>query len=285
MSSQSISVSDHARRSVSQVVKYVVAVTIAAIILVPIFTAVIGGFKTNAQLLLRPFSLPNPFVVTNYQSVLNNPSFWKQLLNSTLVMVATSIGVVILSAMPAFVFARVPFRGRELLFGFFSLGLLFPITVAILPLYITIRGLGLVNNLWGIVIPQLAFALSANILILKNFFVSVPKDLEEAASLDGVSTFGFFWRILLPLVRPSLAAVFVLTMVSSWNAFFLPLLVLNDEALFTLPLGIMQYQGQYGSDWTKILAFVSLALLPAVIFYLIAEKQIVEGLTAGAVKG
>lgn len=273
------------RHSASQAVKYVVAIGIAAIILIPLLAAVMGGFKTNAQLLANPFGIPDPLVTSNYTDVLTNPSFWRQLLNSTMVMLATSFGVVALASMVAFVFARVPFRGSRLLFGFFSLGLLFPITVAILPLYITLRDIGLVNSLWGIVIPQLAFALSANILILRNFFSAVPKELEEAASLDGITTFGFFWRILLPLVRPSLAAVFVLTMVASWNAFFLPLLVLNDEALYTLPLGIMQYKGQYASDWAKVLAFVSLALLPTVIFYLLAEKQIVEGLTAGAVKG
>jgi raffinose/stachyose/melibiose transport system permease protein len=278
-------VSYGARRTFSQAVKYAVAISIAAIVLIPLLAAVMGGFKSNAQLLANPFGIPNPLVLTNYTDVLTSPSFWRQLLNSTMVMLATSFGVVALAAMAAFVFARVPFRGSSLLFGFFSLGLLFPITVAILPLYITIRDIGLVNSLWGIVIPQLAFALSANILILRNFFSAVPKELEEAASLDGITTFGFFWRILLPLVKPSLAAVFVLTMVGSWNAFFLPLLVLNDEALYTLPLGIMQYKGQYASDWARVLAFVSLAMIPTIIFYLLAEKQIVEGLTAGAVKG
>jgi raffinose/stachyose/melibiose transport system permease protein len=187
--------------------------------------------------------------------------------------------------MPAFVFARMSFPGRELLFNYFTLGLLFPITVAILPLYITLRNAHLIDNLLGIIIPQVAFGLPGNILILRNFFTAVPKELEEAAALDGCTTFGFFWRILLPLARPSLAAVAVLTMVASWNAFFLPLLVLNNNALWTLPLGIMQFQGQFAQDWSKILAFVSLALIPTIIFYLLAEKQIVAGLTAGAVKG
>jgi len=142
-----------------------------------------------------------------------------------------------------------------------------------------------VDTLWGLIVPQVAFGLPGSILILRNFFVNVPKELEEAAALDGITTIGFFWRIMLPLVRPALAAVVVLAMVGSWNAFFLPLLVLNNTSLWTLPLGIMQFQGQYGSDWSKILAFVSLALVPTIAFYLIAEKQIVTGLTAGAVKG
>jgi raffinose/stachyose/melibiose transport system permease protein len=157
--------------------------------------------------------------------------------------------------------------------------------VAILPLYITLRQAHLVDSLWGIILPQIAFGLPGNLLILRGFFTAVPVELEEAAAIDGCTYFGFFWRILLPLVRPALAAVLVLTMVLSWNNFFLPLLVLNSEKLYTLPLGIMQYQGQFGTDWARVLAFVSLAMTPTIIFYLLAERHIVSGLTAGAVKG
>jgi raffinose/stachyose/melibiose transport system permease protein len=284
MSAQTM-VSYRNQNLVATVLKYLPAVTLTLIIIIPLVTAVLGGFKSNADLQNNSFGLPQTFVWSNYTDVLASAAFWQQLLNSTIVMVATAVGVVVLAAMPAFVFARVDFRGRELVFNFFTLGLLFPITVAILPLYITLRNLHLVDSPWGVIIPQVAFGLPGSILILRNFFSNVPKELEEAGALDGVSTFGFFWRIMLPLVRPALAAVIVLTMVNSWNAFFLPLLVLNNTSFWTLPLGIMQFQGQFGSDWSKILAFVSLALIPTVVFYLMVEKQIVAGLTAGAVKG
>jgi raffinose/stachyose/melibiose transport system permease protein len=268
-----------------QLVKYGICIFIALLVLVPLVTAVVGGFKTNADLQTRPFALPNPLVLTNYSDVIRNAAFWEELRNSTLVMVATTVGVVALASMAAFVFARIRFAGRELLFNFFTLGLLFPLTVAILPLYITLRQANLVDNLWGIILPQVAFGLPGNILILRGFFAAVPTELEEAAAIDGCTYFGFFWRVLLPLVRPSLAAVAVLTMVASWNNYFLPLLVLNTASRYTLPLGIMQYQGQFGTDWARVLAFVSLALLPTLIFYLLAERHIVAGLTAGAVKG
>jgi raffinose/stachyose/melibiose transport system permease protein len=273
------------RNPASVALKYLFAIALSLIILVPLVTAVLGGFKSNADLQNNSFGLPRTLVWSNYADVLTSLTFWQELLNSTTVMVATAAGVVVLAAMPAFVFARIQFRGRGLLFNFFTLGLLFPLTIAILPLYVTLRSLSLVDTLWGLIVPQVAFGLPGSILILRNFFANVPKELEEAAALDGITTFGFFWRIMLPLVRPALAAVVVLAMVGSWNAFFLPLLVLNNTSLWTLPLGIMQFQGQYGSDWSKILAFVSLALVPTIAFYLIAEKQIVTGLTAGAVKG
>jgi raffinose/stachyose/melibiose transport system permease protein len=266
-------------------VQYLVACFFAVVVLFPLVTAVINGFKSNPDLMLRPFGLPSAWLWENYASVLESSAFWRQLLNSTLVMAATAIGVVVLASMPAYVFSRMTFRGREVLFNFFTLGLLFPIAVAILPLYITLRQANLVDSLWGVILPQVAFGLPGNILILRGFFASIPRELDEAAAIDGCSSAGFFVRVLLPLMRPALAAVVVLTMVGSWNGFFLPLLVLNSEQLYTLPLGIQQFQGQFGTDWAKVLAFVSLALVPTIGFYLLAERQIVAGLTAGAVKG
>jgi raffinose/stachyose/melibiose transport system permease protein len=262
-----------------------VAGLFALIVLIPLLAAVLNGFKSNAELLQRPFGLPRVWQITNYTSVLQSGAFWRQTFNSVLVMTATAIGVMVLASMPAYVFARMRFAGRELLFNFFTLGLLFPLAVAILPLYISLRQLGLVDSLWGVILPQIAFALAGNILILRGFFSTIPRELDEAAAIDGCSPVGYYFRILLPLMRPALAAVAVLTMVASWNNFFLPLLVLNSEQLYTLPLGIQQFQGQFGTDWGRVLAFVSIALVPTIAFYLMAERQIVAGLTAGAIKG
>ncbi|MBK9712434.1 MAG: carbohydrate ABC transporter permease [Kouleothrix sp.] len=272
-------------RGAAVLLQYLCAGVVALIVLVPLVAAVINGFKSSGELLLHPFGIPETWEWDNYTSILLSASFWRQLRNSVVVMVATALGVVVLASMPAFVFARMTFRGRELLFNFFTLGLLFPLAVAILPLYITLRQVNLVDSLLGVILPQIAFGLSGNILILRGFFATIPRELDEAAAIDGCSPAGFFVRVLLPLMRPALAAVVVLTLVASWNNFFLPLLVLNSEQLYTLPLGIMQFQGQFGTDWGKVLAFVSLALVPTIGFYMLAERQIIDGLTAGAVKG
>jgi raffinose/stachyose/melibiose transport system permease protein len=273
------------RRGAIAATKYIVAIAFAMLVLIPLLATVFNGFKSNAEVLLHPFGLPTTWHWENYLGILQSAAFWRQLGNSTTVMLGSSIGVVVLSSMPAFVFSRMQFRGRELLFNFFTLGLLFPVAVAILPLYITLRQASLVDSLWGIILPQVAFGLPGNILILRGFFATIPRELEEAAAIDGCTTVGFFIRVLLPLMRPALAAVAVLTMVFSWNDFFLPLLVLNSEKLYTLPLGIMQFQGQFGTDWARVLAFVTLSLIPTIAFYLLAERQIIAGLTAGAVKG
>jgi raffinose/stachyose/melibiose transport system permease protein len=273
------------RVSIGLTVRYLVAVLIALVVLIPLLMTVIGGLKTTGDLLINPISWPDRLHWENFDGILQSTSFWLQLRNSLWVMLVTAVGVVLLASMPAFVFARTIFPGREIVFNFFTLGLLFPLAVAILPLYISLRQLSLIDNHWGIILPQIAFGLPGTILILRGFFTALPQEIEDAAYIDGCSTFGFFWQVALPLIRPALAAVFVLAMVGSWNAFFLPLLVLNKENLWTLPLGIMRFQGQWGTDWSRVLAFVSLTLIPSIVFYFFAERHIVTGLTAGAVQG
>ena len=273
------------RVSIQVVARYLVASVIAFVVLVPLLMTLYGAIKTTPELLFNPIGWPDRIHWENFDGVLQKSSFWVQLRNSLVVMLSTAVGVVLLASMPAFIFARILFPGRQVVFNFFTLGLLFPLAVAILPLYIALRQLSLIDNHWGIILPQVAFGLPGTILILRGFFASLPQEIEDASYIDGCTTFGFFWYVALPLVRPALAAVFVLAMVGSWNAFFLPLLVLNHENLWTLPLGIMQFQGQWGTDWSRVLAFVSLTLIPTIVFYFFAERHIVTGLTAGAVKG
>jgi raffinose/stachyose/melibiose transport system permease protein len=265
--------------------QYAVCTLVALIVFVPIAATLFGGLKTTGELMRNPFGLPIPPRLENYAEILSGSEFYQQLLNSLWVLIGSVLASLIASAMAAFIFARLAFRGRDLLFNFINLGLLFPLAVAILPLYIQLRQVGLLDSLTGVFLPQAAFSLPANILILRNFFRSIPAELEDAAYIDGCTIAGFFWRILLPLARPALATVAVLVMVTSWNNFLLPLLVLNDQALWTLPMGVMKFSGERGIDWGPILAFVTLALLPVIAFYLLAQRQLVAGLTAGAVKG
>ena len=205
-------------------------------------------------------------------------------------MLSTTTLTIFVCALVSFVFARMEFRGKNFFFNLFTLGLMFPINVAILPVYFVLRqmeqfGVNMIDSLAGVILVQTAFQLSGNIMILRGFFTAVPQDLQDSAYIDGCTNFDFFWRIMLPLVKPSLAAVAALVMIASWNDLLVPLVVLNDDKLWTLPLGVMQFQGQYGSDLALISAFVALSSIPTIIFYLFFEKQIVSGLTAGAIKG
>lgn len=273
------------RKIIPIILKYIFLIILTLVILTPIVILIFGSLKTRGEMYSRPYTIPNPPRIENYIRVITESSFWRLLLNSIIVMLGTTFGVLLVCSLAAFIFSHFNFRGKGFTYNFLTLGLMFPITVAIMPVYLVIRQLSLTDSLLAVVLVQTAFNISGNIIILRNFFSAIPRELEDAAYIDGCSAFDYFWRILLPLARPGLSAVGALTMIVSWNDLLTPLIMLNDDALWTLPLGTMQFQGQYGQDLALIAAFVSLAALPTVIFYLVAEKQIVSGLTAGAVKG
>lgn len=272
-------------RIVGSLLRSAALLAVTAVILIPIAYAVLGGFRDAPQLAADPVGLPDPWVWTNYTDSLLSASFWVQLRNSAVVAVLSTVIVVLFAALAAFVLARREFPGREIAYTVFTLGLLFPVTVAILPLLILVRDLGLLDNPLGLALPEAAFGLPLTIIILRPFFKSIPRELEDAAAIDGCGVLGFFFRILLPLSRPVLVTVAVLAIVSSWNQFLLPLVMLSDAENWTLPLGVTNFSTQYTTDTARILAYTTLALIPALAFYLVAERQLVGGLTAGSVKG
>jgi raffinose/stachyose/melibiose transport system permease protein len=272
-------------RLLSRSALYLLAWLVAAAILVPVVYAMLGGFRDTAQIAANPVSLPDPWVFGNYTEILGSSTFWRQVWNSTLIAVLATVFTVPLAAAAAFVFARFSFPGRELFYVIFTLGLLFPVAVAILPIFIMVRDLGLLDHPLGVALPQAAFGLPMTIVILRPFFRSFPAELQDAAAIDGCGPFRFFWRILLPLSRPVLATVSVLALVGSWNAFLLPLVVLTEAGNWTLPLGVTSYSTQYTADVARILAYTSLSMVPALVFYAFAERHLVAGLTSGAVKG
>lgn len=286
MQSSAIGHSRRKRRNLTKVLQYFLLTLLAVLLLIPVVILIFAALKTRGAALASPHALPIPVYWGNVTKILGMDTFWAMMRNSLFVMVIATVAVVTVCALAAFVFARMKFRGNALAFNILTIGLMFPINVAILPVFLTLRDMNLTDSLWGVILVQTAFAMSGNIMILRGFFQSIPSELQDAAYIDGCNTFGFFWRVLLPLARPALGAVAALTMVVSWNDVLVPLVVLNSDKLWTLPLGTMQFQGQYsGSDIALTAAFVGLSAIPAVLFYLIAERQIVSGLTAGAIKG
>jgi raffinose/stachyose/melibiose transport system permease protein len=271
-----------------QPVIYVVALTAILISIIPVLYIWISGFRTSADLNSAPGGWPNPWFLGNYANVLSSPRFWGSVFSSSLVAVGTTAGVVVLGLCAAYVIARYKFRGRQWLYTFFSAGLMFPLTVAALPLSILLRDIGLHGTFLGLIIPQVAFALPVTIIILVPFLRAIPLEIEEAAQIDGASRIGFFWRIVLPLSLPGLITVGVLAFLGSWNGYLLPLLVMAaggmPQELWTLPLGVQQFSTQYSQDTGAVLAYTSLSMVPALVFFLAAERRIVGGLT-GAVKG
>lgn len=263
---------------------YLIAFGVVVFSIGPVLFAILGGFRDNAQLATNPAGLPDPWNLDRYLAVLTESGFWVQARNSTVIAAITTVIVVVAGVMAAFALSKYVFRGREAIYTLFVVGLLFPLTVAILPLFILIRDLDLLDNPFGIALPQAAFALPMTIVILRPFLRALPPELEHAALIDGCGRLGFFWRIVIPLSMPGLVTVGVLAFVQSWNAYLLPLLILSGPSTYTLPLGTAVFSSQYTTDTAAILAFTSLAMVPALLFFLLAERRIVSGLT-GAVKG
>ena len=263
---------------------YVIAYLLVGLCLAPIAYIIIGGFRTNAQITQNPSGMPDPWVLSNYVDVLQSSIFWQQVGNSLIAGIATTLGVVVLGVMVSYVIARYRFRGSNAMYSLFAAGLMFPMTVAITPLYILVRDLGLANSLGGIILPQIAFALPTTVIILVPFLRAIPKELEEAAAIDGAGRLGFFFRMVVPLSVPGVVTVGILAFVASWNSYMLPLFILNHESMYTLPLGVQAFASQYSVDTARVLAFTSLSMIPALIFFSLFERRIVGGLT-GAVKG
>jgi raffinose/stachyose/melibiose transport system permease protein len=262
---------------------YLMALLAVVITLGPVVYGALGGFRSNEQIAREPASLPDPWVFSNYTDVLTNDAFWRYALNSTVIAIVTTAVTVLFGVMAAYPLARYEFRGREPLFTVFVLGLLFT-AVAIIPLFILVtRDLELGNTWWGVALPQAAFALPLTVVILRPFLMAIPRELEEAALIDGASRVGIFWWLALPLSIPGLVTVGVLAFVASWNAYLLPLLLLQEE-MRTLPLGVADYSTEHSADTAGVLAFTTLAMIPALVMFLAMQRRIVSGLQ-GAVKG
>lgn len=262
---------------------YLLAVVL--FVMTPLVATVLGGFKSLGELRTNPFGLPSVWEWSNYADILLSKRYWQLLGNSFVIATLTVVLTLICAAMAAFVFAHLHFFGRDMLLNYLTMGLLFPAATAILPMFIKVRDLGLLDSHMGVVLPQVAFALAMSILLLRRFFKDLPTELLEAALVDGCSYPKFFRYVTLPLSRPILATVGTITFVHSWNAYLIPLVMLNSDSLYPWPLGIMVYQGEYSTEWHLILAFITLTILPTIILFLFAQKHIVAGLTAGAVKG
>jgi raffinose/stachyose/melibiose transport system permease protein len=275
------------RRPLDLIVVYKVLflALVAAFVAVPLLATLLGGFKTLGELRTNPFGLPQTWEWHNYTDILLSKRYWQLLWNSFVIGSFTVVLTLIVASMAAFAFAHIHFFGSSMLLSYLTMGLLFPAATAILPLFIKVRDLGLLDNYFGVILPQVAFSLAMSILLLRRFFKDLPHELLEAALVDGCSYFAFFRHVTLPLSRPILATVGTITFVHSWNSYLMPLVMLNSEQLYPWPLGIMIYQGEFSSEWHLILAFITLTLLPTILLFIFAQKHIVAGLTAGAVKG
>ncbi len=266
------------------IVTFGALVVLAGLVLFPVLATALNGFKDLSELRTNPFGLPHVWMWSNYWSILTGARYWQVLGNSLLIALFTVALTLIVSSMAAFTFAHLRFFGDKFLLSYIQLGLLFPVATAIVPLFIKIRDLGLLDSYWGVILPQVAFSLAMSVLLIRNAFKQLPSELLDAAMMDGCGYFRYFIYVTLPLSGPILSTVAVISFVGSWNGYLLPLIVLNSESRYPWTLGLMASQGQYMTSWQLVLAFITLTILPAIIMFLMAQRYIVAGLTAGAIK-
>ena len=263
---------------------YLVAIVATGITVIPLLFLVVNGFRTNADVNQSSVGWPHPWYAGNFSAVLSNSLFWQFLGNSFLIAAIATILTLVLGSMAALALSRYNFKGREFWYNVFVSGLLFPIGVGALPLYLLLQKVNLLDTQIGVALPEAAFGLPITIIILRPFLSAIPGELQEAALVDGASRFRFFAQILLPLAKPALVTVALLTFVASWNQYLLPLLVLQTQGHYTLPLGTYMFQTQYSQNAAEIMAYTALSMVPSLAMFLFCERYLVAG-ASGAVKG
>lgn len=275
------------RRIDPMIVGLWIAIALVALIwVVPFIFIVFTSLKTQAAIFETPaFALPPEFAWQNYAQAVQRGDLLTTGFNSALIaLIKVPLGIFV-SSLAAFALARLKVPYAKGLLALLTLGTLVPIQVAIAPLFRIILGLGLLNTHVGVILPYIAFGVPFQVFILYGFFRAIPRELDEAARLDGASNFQLYWRIIMPLAKPALAALFILDFVATWNEFAIALVILQSKASWTIPLALQGFNTQFTSMYGPLNAAIILAILPVLLVYLAFQKYFVEGTFAGAVKG
>ncbi|MDJ0497491.1 MAG: carbohydrate ABC transporter permease [Acidimicrobiia bacterium] len=253
----------------------------AAIVLAPLLLVVLNSFRTTREIFADPIGLPTSLSFESYTTAWNEASFSQYFVNSLTITVASVVLATGTAVFAAYALGRYKFRGSTLLSIFFLSGLLLPFRLAIMPLFLLLENLGLIDSRIGLILVYAATGVPFSVFILSAYFRQLPSELTEAARIDGAGEFKIFGRVMLPLVRPALATVAVFQFVPLWNDFFFPLVLLRSTDKWTLPVGMTRFFGEFQADWSTLFAGILITLLPLVILFLVATKQIIAGLTAG----
>ena len=255
------------------------------IVLLPVFFLINSSLRESNEFARTPFALARDSFWENYQRVWSEGEFGSYFINSLIITGGSLILILILALGAGFVLGRYSFKGNNIIFAFILTGMLVPAKLAILPLFIQLKWMNLLDSRLGLILVYTSAALPAAIFIMSGFFKSLPTDLDNAARIDGASEFKLLSKVLVPLVRPGMAIVAIYSAIPIWNDFFLPLVFLQSPEKKTLMQGLTVFFGQYASQWGVLFAGLCLAALPLVVLYLILSEQFIKGLTAGAVKG
>ena len=274
------------KHSLNKTLVYIILILWAIISIFPVYWMLTFSLKTNAEIFGENVAgLPRNWVWQNYVKAFHTGNMPRYFLNSLIVAVATIVITLTASVMATYAITRLRWKGRKRMNSFFMLGLTIPIHASIVPLYTTLAKIKLLDTLWALIIPYSAFSLAMGILVCTGFMGDIPYDLDEAAMLDGCGTWGIFFRIIVPLMKPAVATVGIYTFLQCWNELMFANVFINSDKWRTLPVGVQSLSGQYTTDWGPIGAALSIATIPTLIFYIFMSKKIQDSFVAGAVKG
>ncbi|MCY1152800.1 MAG: carbohydrate ABC transporter permease [Sphaerochaetaceae bacterium] len=257
----------------------------AVAIIFPIFNMLISSFKTTSEIFKNPFSFPEEFQFSNYSTVWRKGGFAMYLVNSIVTTVGSIVFVVLFGSMAANGIARYKYRMRMPVYLIFLSGLVLPLKAAIIPLFLLLKNLALIDNRWGLILIFTAMSLPSTVFILGGTMRSIPKDLEYAARIDGCNDLSIYRNVIIPLSAPSIALVTIYNIVPIWNDFFFPMVMISSDSKRTVPLGVSSFFGQYQIAWDLVFTALTIAIIPMIIVYLFMSKYFIKGMTAGAVKG
>jgi multiple sugar transport system permease protein len=271
-------------RRLQTILIYVLLIAGAAIALLPMLWMVSASFMpAGAANATPPRLLPTHPTLEHYRTLFTRLDLGRYLLNSTVIAVSVTVISLLINSMAGYAFAKLRFRGRDRVFRMLLTGLVIPVQVSMLPLFLLMRELGLINTYWGVIVPSLSSIFG--IFLIRQYTVSVPDDLIDAARMDGAGEFRIYWSVIVPVIRPILATLAIWTFLSTWNDFMWPLIVLSDDSVFTLPVALANLSGERVLDTELMMAGAVLTVLPVMLVFVVLQRYYIEGITLGSVKG
>lgn len=271
-------------RFFQKIILWILLIILALLVLYPMYWVVISSLKTNSEFLSSPLAFPNELKYENYINAWQQ-GFSRYFFNSILINIISVIITVSVGAACAYGLARFKFKGRNIIFYGILAGLLLSPQVAVLPLYKLLVRLNLYNTYWALILPYVGFRLPFAIFLMRSYFISIPREIEESAYIDGCNSFTTFIRIVLPISKPIIASAAIVTSRFFWNEFLFALIFIEDSSKYTIPIGLSHFRNTLTTNYTGMLAGITIAALPMIILFLVMQKQFIKGLTAGSVKG
>ena len=265
--------------------RYLLLIAFSLFVLLPILGLFLSAFKTDTQIIQGPFSLPQSWNLENFRQAWFTGRFNIFFKNSVVVSLAVVIASVFLSVLMGYAFGLLPMPGKKWLFPLILLGYMVPFEAVIIPLYHFLDLLGLRDSYWALILPQIGLSVSFGTLWMTSFFENAPRDLVDAAAMDGCNRWQTLWRVLWPLAKPSITTLIVLIFMWTWNEFLLALVLIQDETLRTLPVGLAFFQGKYTANIPLLAAGALIVALPTVVVYVLFQRFFIRGMLGGAVKG